>query len=114
MADTQYAFRCRNCNALEEASHAGESARPHACRFCGAGVSWAIVEGQPVKTLDPDNWIVLADLSDHELAPILKFHGITAEQVERHEAGPPADPGREPQLLSVHATEGTTTEEAIG
>lgn len=78
-----YAFRCRNCNSLEEAAHAGENTVPRRCRICGAGGSFDPKTGLFVP--DPDNWIVLADLPDHELAPILEHHAIAADEIVRHE-----------------------------
>lgn len=80
-----YAFRCRNCNTLEEAAAAGENATPAACRTCGAGVSWEIVNGQPVRTLNPENWIILAGLAPDELAPILDHHAISSDEIVAHD-----------------------------
>lgn len=79
-----YAFRCRNCQSLLEAAAAGERTVPIKCPTCGAGVSWRIADnGDPIKTENPANWIVLADLSDEELEAVLKFHGDI--DIEAHE-----------------------------
>lgn len=78
-----YAFRCRNCNSLEEAGHAGENAVPRRCRICGAGGAFDPATGLFVP--DPSNWIVLADLPQDELQPILDHHAIGADEVVAHE-----------------------------
>lgn len=77
------AFRCRNCNSLEPAELAGERDVPIKCPTCGAGVTWTIdAGGNPIRTENPENWIVLADLSDDELEEVTDFHGEV--EVERH------------------------------
>lgn len=79
-----YAFRCRNCNSLLEAAAAGERTVPIKCPSCGAGVSWRIADnGDPIKTENPDNWIVLADLTGKELAEVTDYHGEI--EIEAHE-----------------------------
>lgn len=96
-----YAFRCRNCNSLESADAAGERRVPIKCPTCGAGVSWS---PDGVRTEDPDNWIVLAELSDKELKPILEYHAIDAAEIEAHTPLKAADPDHVPVSIAVEAT----------
>lgn len=77
-----YAFRCKNCNALEAAGAAGEREVPAACHQCGYGVHFDPVTG--IKGYDTDNWIVLASLSPEKLKPILDFHKFEAKEIEKH------------------------------
>lgn len=97
-----YAFRCRNCNSLAESEHAGERDVPAKCSTCGAGVSFS---PDGIKTYDPDNWLVLADASAHELAQVLKFHAITEDDVAVHVPTPATDQNHEPVDISVEAAE---------
>lgn len=76
-----HAFRCKNCNSLEESGAAGERDVPAKCRTCGAGVSFT---PDGIKTYDPDNWAVLADLPAGELADVLEYHAIGADEIEAH------------------------------
>jgi len=66
---TKFAFKCNNCGALAPASAAGENELPRSCRICGYGDD------------NPDNWLVLADLTEKQLKEI----GIAAVDVEVHE-----------------------------
>lgn len=88
MADTKYAFKCRNCGHLETAGAAGEMERPAACRECGHGVRFDTVTG--LRSNDPDNWIVLAELPADERAAVVRFHGIDEKAIERHKPFPAA------------------------
>lgn len=108
-----YAFRCRNCNSLEEGAAAGDNAVPHACRICGAGVHWEIVDGKPVLRFDPDNWVVLADLPTHELSKVLKYHALGEDEIVRYTPGATSDPLADPQHLSVDAVERTSGEDVV-
>lgn len=76
------AFRCKTCGFLEVSDHAAENATPHACRVCGEGVAYHPKTGK--RTVDADNWEVLADASPERLAEL----GLTPGQVERHERWP--------------------------
>jgi hypothetical protein len=92
--DQGYAFRCRNCNHLEEAGAAGERALPLKCRVCGAGAHFEIApSGAPVLVPEPDNWIVLAELPAAQLKPILDYHGIEKAEIVAHV---PFEPGIHP------------------
>ena len=101
-----FAFRCKNCNTLETAEYAGERDVPIKCATCGAGVSF---DKQGVKTEDPDNWIVLADLSDAELKKVTAYHGDI--EVEKHTPIAATDPGRAPRSLHVVAAESNVSED---
>ena len=103
-----YAFRCKNCNSLEPAASAGERDVPIKCPTCGAGVSF---DKQGVKTEDPDNWIVLAELDDKALKPILEYHAIDKDEIETHTPIPAASPGHVPVSLHVVASESNTSED---
>lgn len=103
------AFQCRNCGATEPAGAAGDNAVPGACHVCRAGVEYVIHPGGTGfdRVFHPENWIVLADLSDKELAKDFPRHGLKPDDVVAHKAkhaGPP--PGG---LTFV-----TTAEEAPG
>ncbi len=96
------AFRCKNCGYLEDSDNAAEAPHPHACRVCGEGVSFHPKTG--LKTINPDNWEVLADATPERLTEL----GLTPEQVERHtprKAGTPY----QPKHTSVSATDGINT-----
>lgn len=103
-----YAFRCRNCNSLADSAHAGERAVPAKCSTCGAGVRFS---PDGIKTYDEDNWLVLADASDHELAQVFKFHAIGPDDVEVHVPTVPADPDHVPVDLSAEAADSTPSHE---
>lgn len=103
-----YAFRCKKCNSLEPAKLAGERAVPIKCPTCGAGVSFS---PDGVKTESPENWIVLAELADGELAPILKYHAIGKDEIEAHTPDKPANPSHTPVSLHVVAGESSASED---
>lgn len=103
----KYAFKCRECGRLEEAENAGERGLPAACRSCGAGVRFDPRTG--AKSYDDRaNWIVLAELTPDELAPILDNHKLKASQIGRHVPTPPAEKTREPISIALEATESMT------
>jgi DNA-directed RNA polymerase subunit RPC12/RpoP len=106
---TPVAFRCKNCGRLHEAEHAGENDRPYACRVCGAGVIFQHAEltrqlkesltnkdapaGEALniadqiartppgmKTLDPDNWEVLAEATPERLQEL----GLAPQHITQH------------------------------
>lgn len=110
MADAdepKYAFKCRFCGNLEDAGNAGSLDRPAACRICGHGVAFDPVTG--IKSLDPDNWIVLADLKGDELQDVLSFHGIKPRHIERHTPSSDTAPaGREPRHVRRDAVDDMT------
>lgn len=89
-AKIEYAFQCKNCNSLEGPDAAGELEVPTACRVCGKGVSFDEESG--ARILEPDNWIVLADLKEKELAKFSKDYGIDPD-FHRIVAHTPAAPG---------------------
>lgn len=68
----EYAFKCRNCGSLEGPDAAGELEQPAACRVCGKGLHFDDSTG--ARVLEPENWIVLADLSESELAELSEIH----------------------------------------
>ena len=103
-----YAFRCKTCNSLEPAALAGERPVPIKCPTCGAGVTFS---PDGIRTEDPSNWVVLADLSDKELKPILEYHAIDASEIEGHTPIEPADPNHVPVALAVEAGEVTASED---
>jgi ferredoxin len=103
-----YAFRCKKCNSLAEASHAGERSVPAKCSTCGAGVSFS-PEG--VITYDESNWIVLADLSDAELKPILDYHKIADSDIEEHVPAMAAAASRSPLHVVAETSEGMGAED---
>ena len=107
----KYAFRCRSCGHLEEAGQAGERRVPAACRYCGAGVTFDSRTG--AKTYDEDNWIVLAELADKELQPILEFHAIARADVVRHRPKP-ATASREPQSIDRSVADGIGAADLTG
>jgi hypothetical protein len=94
MANT-FAFQCKNCGAVEPAEAAGDNALPSACHICRHGVKYALNEDGTgfTVTLDPSNWIVLADLSPEELATGFDKHGLTAENIVRHAGKGSPPPG---------------------
>ena len=103
-----YAFRCLNCNSLEESVHAGERAVPAKCRTCGAGVSYS---PDGIKSYHPENWVVLADLDGDGLDEVLDYHKITEDDIELHVPAEPASPDHEPVEISVEAEDATPAQE---
>jgi hypothetical protein len=94
---SHYAFKCNNCGHLTAAGAAGEMEVPAACWNCGHGVAYDPVTG--IKSYAPENWVVLADLAPADLAPILKFHGLDAKDVEKHTPWPSTGEARAPLHL---------------
>ena len=84
---TPYAFRCNNCGRLESGDHAGEAEIPASCRACGAGVSF---DRTGIKTLDPDNWEILAAADDKRLKEL----GLTRALVQAHQGAAPVTTGQ--------------------
>jgi hypothetical protein len=110
MAETKqpkFAFQCKNCGAVEPAEAAGDNAVPGACHACRHGVKFEVNEDGTGFTVlrDPDNWIVLADLDEKELAKDFKRHGLKSEDIERHEFTPAENPGNGGASVKVHAKE---------
>lgn len=95
-----YAFRCKNCNSLEEAEHAGERSVPAKCRTCGKGV---LFTPDGIKSYDEANWIVLADLDGDGLADVLDYHKIEADEIVAHVPSEPVDPDHVPVHVEVSA-----------
>jgi len=90
------AFQCKNCGHTVSALEAGEQKLPRACPVCRVGDKG----GQG----DPENWIVLAELSDKDLKQGFAKHGLTRADIEEHSATQP-----EPSSDVAHvrtATEG--------
>ena len=101
-----YAFRCKHCGHLHTSNDAAEAPHPHACKVCGAGVTFGnqhsvlareiidpkLTQKQRTemvkkfsqtatnKTVQPDNWEVLADATDERLKEL----GLTKADVEKH------------------------------
>ena len=73
----KYAFRCNKCGRLHTSEEAAEAAHPGSCRVCGAGVKF---EPNGTKTLDKDNWEILADAKPKRLTEL----GLSKDQVEQH------------------------------
>jgi len=84
MSERTFAFQCKHCGALEPAAAAGENEVPHACHVCGHGVKFEVdASGTNVnKVYEPDNWLVLADASQEELAKLTELHDEI--EVEKH------------------------------
>lgn len=70
----EYAFQCQNCNSFEGPDAAGELEVPTACHICGKGVTFDEVTG--ARILEPDNWIVLADLTEAQQNKIASTYGF--------------------------------------
>ena len=83
-----FGFKCSNCGHLEAAEAAGENTLPSACSTCGHGVKFDPVTG--IRSFEPENWVVLADLSDSEITGM----GLTAKQVKKHKPFAPGDVSR--------------------
>lgn len=75
----KFAFRCRNCGALEPPEAAGENSTPGACHVCGHGVRFDELTG--AKSYDRDNWQVLTELPPGERDKLLKFHRLEASDL---------------------------------
>ncbi len=102
----KYSFRCRECGRLETSEQVCEADHPHACRVCGGGVSFNPRTG--IKTLNKDNWDVLADMTDAALSKI----GLTRNDVEKHTPLPATNSGP-PKNISVHAADGIKISEKV-
>ena len=109
----EYAFKCRNCGALEEPQIAGENEVPTACHICGRGVSYDPVTG--IRQMHPENWIILADLEGEDLAALHEFHKFdpALHTIVRWTPLPAADPDRVPVSLALNATEGVGAEDLL-
>lgn len=81
-----FAFRCKECGHLHDAKQAAEADHPHACRVCGAGVSFNPRTG--FKTVDPKNWEKLCEATPERLAEL----GLKPEHVEKHVKWPSTKP----------------------
>jgi predicted nucleic acid-binding Zn-ribbon protein len=103
-----HAFRCKNCGHLHPAEHAGESDLPHGCVVCGAGVMFS---PRGVKSLDADNWEVLADATPERLEEL----GLAPEEVARHEGGKPSPEKEGPggQHVAREAGDGSNVKDQI-
>lgn len=100
------AFRCKNCGRLHEAGHAGDADHPHACRVCGAGVSFDPRTGQ--KALDPENWEVLADAPPERLEEL----GLASQHVEQHAPPQRLMPGQvAPRQVEAGAQDGPRSQD---
>lgn len=86
-----HAYRCHACGHLDSASNAGECLHPHACRCCGAGVSYDPKTG--VKVFNPENWEVLSNATPERLAEL----GIT--ETEAH--APVVASTNAPKVLNI-------------
>lgn len=86
----KFAFQCKHCGAVEPAEAAGENALPRACHACRHGMKFEVhPDGTGFSMIDqPENWIVLADLTEKELAADFHRHGLKPDRVTRHK--PPA------------------------
>lgn len=106
----EYAFKCKNCGSLEGPDAAGELEVPAACRVCGKGVSFDEETG--VRILDPDNWIVLADLSESELEKVSKIHAFDPDLHRIVSHTPiPSTADREPVSIDRSADESVGSED---
>jgi hypothetical protein len=99
------AFRCKNCGFLESPGNAGESDVPHACRACGHGVRFDPITG--VKSLDVENWEVLAEASASRLDEL----GIEKSDVVKHKPTPAEDPDRQPKVYERSVVDTLTLED---
>jgi hypothetical protein len=106
MAD-KFAFRCKNCGRLHTSEAAAEALHPHACCVCGSGVSFHPQTG--IKTVDPENWEVLADCAPERLAEL----GLIPEQVLRHAPWKSGEK-REAQHVTVAVEDGAVTTDSAG
>ena len=121
MAKEKYAFRCKNCGALETSEQAGERDFPAACRICGHGVRYDPLTGDK-EYLNEENWTVLSDLSSEELEKervVKKSDGKEYAywdsddiKIVKHKAAPSTVPeGREPQAIEREAEESLGAED---
>lgn len=110
----EYAFKCRNCGTLEPPEVAGELEHPAACHICGHGVRFDQFTG--LRSLEPDNWIVLADLEGADLEAFNEFHRLDPDL---HAIVPPKDPlvavplDRAPVALNIVVNETVTGEDLL-
>ncbi|SRR6266478_2400158 len=83
---TKFAFQCRNCGTVEPAGSAGENPVPGACHVCRHGVKFKVSEDGTgfEKIYEPENWIVLAELTDKQLAADFYRHGLKRDRVATH------------------------------
>lgn len=103
-AKIEYAFKCRSCGSLDGPDAAGELERPAACRVCGKGLHFEKISG--ARVLEPDNWIVLAEMNESESADLAAVHGFDPGQhriVAHTPALPRAD--RAPRSIDRSAEE---------
>ena len=114
MAIIEYAFKCANCGTLEPPEAAGELEVPAKCHICGKGAHFDTDTG--VRVLDPDNWIVLADLEGKALKDLHDFHRFDPDQhkIVGPRQAAPVDLGREPVSIEVTAGEGVGTADEEG
>lgn len=101
------AFRCKNCGRLHTSDDAAESAHPHACCVCDAGVRF---DTRGKKTPDPSNWEVLADATPKRLSEL----GLTTEDVERHQSWAKGSSSRKLVAIDVSAEDGPGTKDGAG
>ena len=97
------AFRCKECGHLETSGQAGECAHPASCVVCCAGTSFHPKTG--IKTLNPDNWEVLANCTPARLAEL----GLAPDKVAKHTPAKATNPGRTSQHVQVTANEGMSS-----
>jgi len=94
-ATAKFAFQCNHCGAIEPAEAAGENPVPFACHVCRHGVRYEMAPDGTGFTVirEPENWVVLADLSDKELAKdFQRLHGLTRANVVAHKVKGEAAP----------------------
>ncbi len=87
MAEETYSFQCKNCGALIPDHHTRDFENfPAVCHVCQHGVTVSDNPhmGMSMVKPDPDNWIVLADLPEGELAKDPKREHLKPGQVVRH------------------------------
>lgn len=92
--EREYAFQCKHCDALETRDAAGDNSVPGACHVCRHGVRYKAHEDRTDfdKVFEPEKWIILADLSEKQLAADFHRHGLTPAKVVRHPPKEPASP----------------------
>lgn len=102
------AFRCKSCGHLHSADHAGEATAPHACTVCGAGVQFS---AKGVKSLNPENWEVLAECTPERLAEL----GLEPHHCCKHTPHKKGDnpTGRLPQRFERTAVEGVESVDKV-
>jgi hypothetical protein len=97
---TKHAFKCNTCGHLATSDEAGERDFPAACTTCGAGVAFTPAG---IKTYNDDNWTVLADLPEGELAKLPQK--LSRKDVAKHTPAPVSDPDHVPQNISRETAE---------